>query len=73
METTVLVMYFVDAAGKKISISVAEPRIDLTSAEVTTAMDGIITNNAFHNKMNDLVTKHSAQIVTKKVDVLDEY
>lgn len=73
METTVLVMYFVDGAGKKVSISVAEPKIDLTSAEVGTAMDGIIANNAFHSKMNDLIAKHSAQVVTKTIDVLDEY
>ena len=73
VETTVLIMYFIDAVGKKVSISVAEPKLNLTPQEVEVAMDGIISNNIFDSKMNDLVAKHSAQIVTRTVEVLDEY
>lgn len=71
METTVLYMYFIDEVGGKKSISLPEPRIDLTEEEVKTAMITILTNNVFTNKTFELTAIHSAQIVTRSVNELE--
>lgn len=71
METTVLVMYFLDQGNKKVSISMADPRVDLSDEEVKIVMTTIITQNVFTSNTLDLVAAHSAQIVTRTVNGLD--
>lgn len=70
-EVTVLYMYFLDEIGKKVSISIPSPRIDLVDSEVKSAMDTIIAKNIFLSGTLDLITAHSAKIVTKTTSELE--
>lgn len=58
-----LVMTFRNAAGKTITLSLADPRADVTALEVTTAMDAIIAGNVFTSSGGDLVSKDRAAII----------
>ncbi|TYO92296.1 DUF2922 domain-containing protein [Desulfallas thermosapovorans] len=68
--TQTLQMTFVTQAGTRTTISLDNPRDDLTEAEVVSAMDEIIAKNIFNTSGGDLVSKHSAQIVDRTVSVL---
>lgn len=72
METTTLMMYFLTDAGDKFSLTLDEPRIDLTPSNVKDAMDSIIIDNTLLGKLGaKLINVHSAQIVTRTVSALD--
>lgn len=58
-----LVMTFRNAAGKTITLSLADPRDDITAVDVTTAMDTVIARNIFTSSGGDLVTKERAAII----------
>ena len=62
-----LEMIFINAGGKKSTISVSDPRADLTEAEVRTAMDTIVAKNAFNTNSGDLVAASGARVVSKVV------
>ena len=49
-----LQMVFKDVAGKTKTISVADPREDLTKAEVNEVMEGLITDKTFVTTNGDL-------------------
>ena len=49
-----LEMVFKDVAGKTRNISVADPREDLTRAEVRDVMEGLITDKTFVTTNGDL-------------------
>ncbi|MFA7468533.1 MAG: DUF2922 domain-containing protein [Desulfotomaculaceae bacterium] len=68
--TQTLQMRFVNQAGSRVSISLDNPKDDLTEAEVTAAMDQIIAKNVFITSGGDLVSKDSAQIIDRTVNVL---
>lgn len=71
METTTLVMYFLDRISKKISVSINDPKVDLTPHDVQTAMNGIIADAVLTGTEGvELVEAHSAQIVTRTVNPL---
>ncbi|WP_066633288.1 DUF2922 domain-containing protein [Desulfolucanica intricata] len=70
--TQTLQMRFVTQAGSRVTISLDNPRDDLTEAEVTAAMDQIIASNIFITTGGDLVGKDSAQIIDRTVNVLYE-
>lgn len=71
METTTLVMYFLDRISKKISVSINDPKADLTPHDVQTAMNGIIEDAVLVGTEGvELVEAHSAQIVTRTVNPL---
>ncbi len=70
--TQTLQMSFVNQAGTRTTISLDNPKDDLTQAEVVAAMDQIIAKNIFNTSGGDLVAKYSAQIVDKTVNVLYE-
>ena len=67
-----LVMTFANAAGTKVSITLNDPREDLTANEVETAMDGIITANIFTTTGGNLATKDSAKVIETETTVLYE-
>lgn len=72
METTTLMMYFITSNGDKQSLSIDDPRIDLTSTDVKDAMESIIADNVLYGKAGaDLTHIHSAQIVTRTVSALE--
>ncbi|MEF9992464.1 MAG: DUF2922 domain-containing protein [Romboutsia sp.] len=49
-----LLMTFSTQLGKKVSLSVSDPREDLTEAEIKTAMDLILSKNIFAPNGDDL-------------------
>ena len=63
METRHLVMTFVNAEGKKVSLRVNNVRSDVQAAEVAAAMDEIISGNLFITSGGDMVSKESAEVV----------
>lgn len=65
-----LSMSFVTALGGQSSLTVDEPREDLTEAEVTVAMDAIVTNNLFNTANGDLAQIKSAEIITTTKETL---
>ncbi len=70
--TQTLQMRFVTQAGSRVTISLDNPKDTLTEAEVTTVMDQIIASNIFTASGGDLVSKDSAQITDRTVNVIYE-
>jgi hypothetical protein len=60
--TKTLGMVFRNAAGQLVTLNVAAPRDNLTTAEVQTVMQDIVAKNIFSSKGGDLV-----QIVNGKL------
>lgn len=67
-ETKTLQMTFLNEANGRVTISVADPREDLTENEVETAMNNIITANVINSSGGDLVGIVSARIITRQVE-----
>ena len=65
-----LVMTFVTEGGTKVSISLNDPKEDLTANGVETAMDGIIAANIFTTTGGNLVAKDSAKVIETETTVL---
>ena len=63
MVKTRLVMTFVDALGQNISMSLDDPRVDVTQGEITAAMNLIVEKNVFKPKGSDLVGIVEAKII----------
>lgn len=70
--TQTLQMTFLTQGGTRATISLDNPKDNLTEAEVVAAMDQIIAKNIFTTSNGDLVAKHSAQIVDRTVNVIYE-
>lgn len=65
-----LLMSFRNADGNRVSLSVDDPRADITDAEVKAAMQTVLTQNIFDSKGVDLVEIVDATIVeTTKTDL----
>ncbi len=64
MEKTKLIMQFIDAANKAYSISVDNPRADLTEDEIHQAMTGLVGLNTFVSRNGLLTAPMKANIVT---------
>lgn len=67
----VLEMQFDTFDGKKFTISVDEPRADLTPLEVETGMQALLASNAFHVNGGNLVSASDARIVERTVTELN--
>lgn len=65
-----LEMLFNTAQGKKFTISVDEPRADLTGAEVVSGMQGLLASNVFYADGANLVSADLARIVERNVTEL---
>ena len=63
METK-LELVFTNIAGRTVTISVADPKDDLTAAQVSAAMDAIIATGIVTSTGGDLAGKSEANIVT---------
>lgn len=66
-----LIMSFLTDEGKKTSLRLNSIREDITEAEVSAAMDVIISRNIFFTPSGELKAKDSAQIVETNVASLD--
>ena len=58
-----LVMNFKTVLGKKVAISVDNPREDLNESEIKTAMENILAKNIFTANGDDLVSCVDAKVV----------
>jgi len=66
----VLEMQFDTIDGKTFTLSVDEPRDDLTPLEVETGMQALLATNAFHVNGGFLVSANQARIVERHVTEL---
>jgi hypothetical protein len=66
-----LIMSFLTDEGKRSSLRLNAIREDITEAEVSAAMDVIISRNIFFTTNGELTAKDSAQIVETNVALLD--
>ncbi|WP_318617286.1 DUF2922 domain-containing protein [Sporosarcina sp. YIM B06819] len=66
----VLQLNFSTAAGKKVMLTVDEPRADLTASAVENAMQEIIASGVFVVEGSPLETSKGARIVERNVNEL---
>ncbi|KUO74916.1 MAG: hypothetical protein APF81_08160 [Desulfosporosinus sp. BRH_c37] len=66
----VLRMTFNNALGNAVTITLANPKTDLTAAQVETVMDQIITKNIFLTSGGDLISKRDVKIINTTTDDL---
>jgi hypothetical protein len=72
MATTnkVLRMTFSDSLGGSFSITLPEPKVDLTASQIETVMDLIIARNIFAGAGGALVSKKDIKIIGTTTDDL---
>ncbi|MEG6585012.1 DUF2922 domain-containing protein [Dendrosporobacter sp. 1207_IL3150] len=63
--TKTLEMVFRNAEGKEVTLSLADPKEDLTKAEVDTVMQQIVSRNIFITKAGELTQTVEARIRTR--------
>lgn len=64
METTTnLIMTFVNEDNKKVSLSVQDPREDITEEEIKSAMELVLAKNIFAPNGFDLASVSEAKVV----------
>ena len=66
-----LLMTFMNSLGRKTSISVDDPREDITESEIKTCMDLIIEKNIFAPNGADIVSAVDAKIVVTDTSEYD--
>ncbi|MHB1419746.1 MAG: DUF2922 domain-containing protein [Bacillota bacterium] len=67
MITKRLEMIFQNTDGRRVTIAVPDPKVDLTQAETQAAMDAILAKNVFTSPGGDLVAAIGARVVTREV------
>lgn len=67
MLTKRLELIFQTAGGGRLRISIADPRENLTPAEVETAMNTTIAKNIFNSRTGDATAILGARIVSREV------
>lgn len=67
----VLELKFDTANGKTMTLSVNDPKPNLTPTEITAVMDSIIAADVFHNEGNALVKINLARIIERNVSDFD--
>lgn len=70
-ENKVLQLIFKNSVGKKVTLSIEDPKDALTEAEIKAAMDLIVQKNIFKKNNYDLVEAVEAKIVTTGTTVYD--
>ena len=71
MEEKKLVMVFKNSIGKNVSISIEDPKDNLTETEIKTAMDLIVEKNVFKKNDYALASAVKAEIVTTNTTEYD--
>ena len=62
-QTKKLVMTFKSSADKKVSLSVDNPREDITENEIKSAMDLVVSKNIFAPNGSDIVAVVEAKVI----------
>ncbi len=63
-------MVFRSQGGTSMTISLDNPRTDVTAAEIETVMDTIITKNIFSTNGGDLASKYDIKVVDRTTNDL---
>ena len=72
METsTNLIMTFINQGNSKVSLSVQDPREDITEAEIKEAMELVVSKNIFAPNGLDLVSAVDAKVVATETTPFD--
>lgn len=61
--TKVLRMTFTNSLGSAVSITLPQPKADLTAAQIEAVMDQIIAKNIFTGAGGDYVSKRDVRII----------
>ena len=71
MENAKLQMIFKNLEDRKVTLSVDNPRNDLTGEEVRSTMDNIIETNVFDSNGGDLTTPVGARVVRTTIEEIE--
>ena len=69
---TDLDLVFRNAAGKKVTLNIEEPKTGVTKAEIDAAMQVVVANNVFNTSGGDIVEAVEGRMRTITTDVVDE-
>ena len=68
---TDLNLVFRNAAGKKVSLKIEEPKANVTKAEIDAAMQVVVENNIFATTGGDIVEAVEGRLRTTTLDVVE--
>ena len=69
---TDLYLVFKNAAGKKHTLKVEEPKAGVTKAEIDAAMQVVVDNNIFNTSGGDIVEAVEGRLRTITLDVVED-
>jgi hypothetical protein len=69
---TDLDLVFRNAAGKKVTLNIEEPKAGVTKAEIDAAMQVVVESNVFNTSGGDITEAVEGRIRTVTTDVVDE-
>ena len=67
---TDLDLVFRNAAGKKVSLNIEEPKANVTKAEIDAAVQVVVENNIFNTSGGDIVEAVEGRMRTITTDVV---
>ena len=67
---TDLDLVFRNAAGKKVTLNIEEPKANVTKAEIDAAMQVVVENNIFNTSGGDIVEAVEGRMRTVTTDVV---
>ena len=69
---TDLYLVFKNAAGKKVTLNIEEPKSGVTKAEIDAAMQVVVANNVFSTSGGDITEAVEGRLRTTTLDVVAE-
>ena len=69
---TDLDLVFRNAAGKKVTLNIEEPKTGVTKAEIDAAMQVVVSNNVFNTSGGDITEAVEGRLRTITTDVVAE-
>ena len=69
---TDLDLVFRNAAGKKVTLNIEEPKAGVTKAEIDAAMGVVVANNIFNTSGGDIVEAVEGRLRTITLDVVED-
>jgi hypothetical protein len=69
---TDLDLVFRNAAGKKVTLNIEEPKAGITKAEIDAAMAVVVTNNIFATSGGDIVEAVEGRLRTTTLNTIEE-
>ena len=65
-------LVFRNAAGKKVTLNIEEPKTGVTKAEIDAAMQVVVDNNIFNTSGGDIVDAVEGRLRTITLDVVGD-